>query len=143
MIPEALALCDRDMRSDGIVYMDARKYVCAGVAFVKYGNRRAERIFFRIDERPEVGTVFKEGTDNQADRHSREKEAAHADKIVLAFKKEKHHRARDIEKPHQVGDDEILIKRNVVIHGNVNDMIVSGHRFFQIAKPGQVEKAVG
>jgi len=61
---------DGNIGTDGIVYMDARKYVCTGIGTVQSSHGSSKNIFIGVKNRTQTGTIFKKGTDDQADGHA-------------------------------------------------------------------------
>ena len=122
--------------------MDAGKHVGTGICPLDHGHQGAENIFVRIHRRPEVGAVGVKGADNQADGHAGEQEGAQPVKIVFILKKEVHYRSCHIEKPEQIRDDEVLVKRNVIVQGHMDDVVVACHGSLQIEKPGNIQENV-
>ena len=139
---QPLAAHDGDVDSDGIVNVDAGQHVGAGVRSLDHGHQGAENILVRIHRRTEIGAVGVDGADDQADGHTDEQEGAQPVEIPLICKKEIQHRPRHIDEPEEVGDDEVLVKRDVVVQSHMDNMIIAGHRPLQIEKPRKVYECV-
>ena len=63
-------MADRDVDTDGVVYMDAREDVDARINAPESRYQVAENIFIRIDRWTEVRSVREQGADEKTDRHS-------------------------------------------------------------------------
>ena len=61
---------DGNIGTDGIVYMDARKYVCTGIGTVQSSHGSSKNILSGSRIGRQIGTIFKKGTDDQADGHA-------------------------------------------------------------------------
>lgn len=60
---------DGNIGTDGIVYMDARKYVCTGIGTVQ-SSHGSSKIFLSGSRIGRRLVPFQKGTDDQADGHA-------------------------------------------------------------------------
>ena len=130
------------MDADGIIYVNAWKYISARVSGIEPRYDGGADILIRVNERPEVRSVRKYGAYQKADGHSGEQ---HGAKLVIIFnicKEQIKDCARHIGEPEHVRNNEVFIKRNKIIEPDVHDVIVACHRLLQIYEPWNIDESI-
>ena len=100
------------MDADGVVHVDAGKHVGGGIRPMDKGHQSAEHIFIRVHHGPQVRAVAEKCAYYQADGHPGKQEGAQLVIILPAGKQKVKNSCSHVQKPQQVGDDEILAEGN-------------------------------
>ena len=62
---------DGNIGTDGIcIHGMLGNYVCTGIGTVQSSHGSSKNIFIGVKNRTQIGTIFKKGTDDQADGHA-------------------------------------------------------------------------
>lgn len=88
MVLHGLAFVYCDVYADGIVNMNAWKYIRAGIHSVNKSDQPGTDIFIRINGGTEIDAVWNQGADKQAKGHSHKKEDTKPVVIFFVCKKE-------------------------------------------------------
>lgn len=123
--------------------MDAGEDIDAGINAPELCHQKTEDVFSGINGRPEVGSVGKQGADQKTDGHSGKKKRAEPVVIFAAAEKEICDCSSHIKEPEQVGNNKIFIEGNVVIEGNMHDVIWFADVLLKSGEPGQIYEAIG
>lgn len=131
------------MCADGCEHMDAGKYICVGIGRVQNRNQLCKYVLISVQLRPKIQTVRENGTDQQADGHAAEQVSGQPVKIRFrALKQEKQYSSDNINKPQQIGNDEVFNKRNPVIQMGMQYRIIARYGLLQIKEPREIDEYI-
>ena len=136
-------MTDRNVDSDGVVYVNAGEYIDTRVNAPKLRYHKAEGILLRIYRRTEIGSVGEQGTDQKADGHSCEQERAEPVIIIPVVEEKIYNRCAHIEEPQQIRYDKILAERDQIIQRRADHMVGLSDIFLKSGKPWQINETIG
>ncbi len=136
---------NRHMHTDRIVYMDAGEYIGAGVRLIEPGHKSCKNVLICIKHRSKIRSVWIDGADDEAQCHTGEEEGTKLIVVFLIHKKKIQYSHGNVQKPKEIGDDKVFIKRNQVIQTCMHDVIAGSGRYraLQKLKAEQVDNGVG
>lgn len=124
--------------------MDAGEDICGGISAIQDANHIGEYIVTRKLQRTKILTVRKNPGNQQENRHTqpqREDQPVIFGAVVLLQQKICY-RNKNVEKPHNVGNDEVFAEWNQLIDLRVYYVVRTDIPMLQIEEAGKVENAV-
>lgn len=122
--------------------MYAGKYVGTGVGLVQDRYNSGTEVFIRIHDGAEICPVGEQGADQQAQGHPRKEKDAEPVIVLAVCEKEIRDGARHVHEPQEIRDNKIFVKRDPIVEGGVDHMVMAGDGLLQTDEPWQIDKAI-
>ena len=122
--------------------VDAGEDVGGGVCLIEGDDPSGKHIFLGIHRGPHGLSVGEQGADQQAQGHPRKEKDAEPVIVLAVCEKEIRDGARHVHEPQEIRDNKIFVKRDPVVEGGVDHMVMAGDGLLQTDEPWQIDKAI-
>src|SRR5699024_9833084 len=139
---QCFAVCNRCAHAQGIEYMQAWEYIGACIRPVQRTHHIHENIIPFKYNRPQILTVRKYRRYDQEYGHTREHECRQLIKAFYIRKKEIQKYDGNKKEPHQIRDDEILDKRDLLIQPDLDHMVMRRDVFLKPEEPWHIDQYI-
>ena len=123
--------------------MEAGKHIGAGICLVQVTNKIAAEIVLKPDLGSKLNTVVPQGADNEKNGHAADHENAHPVKFLSGVKKFIDKNSGNKQKPRKIRDDKVFAEGDLIVEGNMQNMVIGGDCFFKPEKPWNIDQGVG
>ena len=104
------------MRDHGVEYMDARKYICGRVDILQKSAKLCEEVLVLVKFDAEGNVVGIDEAYKYEKSHSGKEHYGKGNEGLLFKKRQIDPNGGEIQKPHEVGNDEVFAKGKEVIY---------------------------